>query len=184
MYYTAYGGAAPPRTGASHAAIAPYGPYAAGDGGTVYLGLQHEREWDAFCRVVLERGDLATDARFDTNAHRVAHRDALDAEIARAFGRLTAAQVVERLDRAAIANARLNTMPEFVDHPQLAARGRWRTIASPAGPLKALLPPASVTGVEPVMGPVPDVGQHTDAILRELGFDAATIARWRDEAVI
>jgi crotonobetainyl-CoA:carnitine CoA-transferase CaiB-like acyl-CoA transferase len=132
---------------------------------------------------VLPRGARA-DARFDTNAKRVGHRAALDGEIARVFERLTAAQIVDRLERASIANARMNSIQEFLDHPQLAARGRWRTIESPVGPLKALVPAAGLAGVEPVMGAIPSVGQHTDAILDELGFDPATVARWRDAAII
>ena len=178
-YFTGYGGAPPPRTGARHAAIAPYGPYPAGDGKTVYLGIQNEREWVRFCADVLGRPELATDARFTSNSARVANHAALDAAIAAAFAGLTATEVVERLDAAGIANARMNTVAEFLEHPQLDARGRWREVESPAGLLRTLLPPFDIDGVETPMRPIPAVGEHTDAILTELGFDTATIAEWR-----
>jgi itaconate CoA-transferase len=183
-YFTGYGGEAPARTGARHAAIAPYGPYAAGDGKAVYLGIQNEREWARFCEQVLERPSLATDARFASNSLRVQHQEALAAIIASAFASLPASAVVERLDAAGIANARMNTVSEFLDHPQLAARQRWHEVASPVGPLRALRPPMDLDGVEPVMGPIPAVGQHTDAILEELGFDAATISEWRKAGIV
>lgn len=183
-YYTAYGGSAPRRTGASHAAIAPYGPFRSGDGKTVYLGLQNEREWEAFCSQVLERPDLAADARFDSNSKRVQHRDALEKEIERVFDPLPASEIIDRLDRASIANARLNTVQEFWEHPQLAARNRWRTVDSPVGPLRALIPASTLSDVEMVMGPIPALGEHTDAILRELGVDAATVERWRKARTI
>ena len=134
--------------------------------------------------MVLDRPELACDPRFESNVKRVKHRAVLDAEIAAVFGGLTAAQIVDRLDRASIANARMNSVEEFLQHPQLAARNRWRTIESPVGPLSALVPPATLAETEPVMGPIPDVGQHTDAILEELGFDRATVARWRAAAMI
>ena len=183
-YYTAYGGSAPRRSGASHAAIAPYGPFRSGDGKTVYLGLQNEREWEAFCRQVLERPEVAADARFDSSSRRVQHRAALEEQIARVFDLLPASEIIDRLDRASIANARLNTVQEFWEHPQLAARNRWRTIDSPVGPLQALIPACTLSDVEAVMGPIPALGEHTDAILRELGVDAATVERWRKAGVI
>ncbi len=178
VYYASGGGAAPARTGASHAAIAPYGPFPAADG-SVYLGVQNEREWRRFCEQVLGQPALASDPRFDSNSRRVEHRAALHAEIERVFGGLSSADVVARLDAAGIAYARMNSVSEFAAHPQLAARDRWRTIGSPAGPLPALRPPVTVEGEEPVMGPVPALGEHTDALLAEIGFDAATIAEWR-----
>jgi itaconate CoA-transferase len=183
-YYTGYGGAPLPRTGAAHAAIAPYGPYTAGDGKVVYLGLQNEREWARFCADVLGEPSLTGDPRFRANADRVAHRDALDALITAAFAQHSAEEVLARLDSAQIANARMNTVQEFLDHPQLAARDRWRTVDSPAGPIRALVPPFGLDDVQPQMGPIPDVGEHTDAILNELGYDAATIARWRTDGVV
>lgn len=183
-YYTGYGGALLPRSGAAHAAIAPYGPYTAGDGKVVYIGLQNEREWARFCADVLEQPTLATDPRFTANADRVANRDALDALIAASFATHSAQQVLARLDAAQIANARMNTVEEFLDHPQLAARNRWRMVDSPAGPIRALVPPFGLDDVEPRMGPIPAVGEHTDAILNELGYDAATVAKWRDRGIV
>jgi itaconate CoA-transferase len=183
-YYTGYGGAPLPRSGAAHAAIAPYGPYTAGDGKVVYIGLQNEREWARFCADVLERPTLATDPRFTANADRVANRDALDALITASFATHSAEQVLARLDAAQIANARMNTVEEFLAHPQLAARDRWRTVESPAGPIRALVPPFGLAGVEPKMGPIPAVGEHTDAILDELGYDAETIAKFRSAGTI
>jgi crotonobetainyl-CoA:carnitine CoA-transferase CaiB-like acyl-CoA transferase len=183
-YYTGYGGTPLPRSGAAHAAIAPYGPYTAGDGKVVYLGLQNEREWARFCADVLEQPSLAADPRFGANADRVAHRGALDALIAAAFAKHSAEDVLARLDAAQIANARMNTVEEFLDHPQLAARDRWRTVESPAGPIRALLPPFGFDDVEPQMGPIPAVGEHTDTILGELGYDKGTIAEWRMNGVV
>ena len=184
VYYGTDGGVEPPRTGAHHAAIAPYGPFAGGDGEVVYLGVQNEREWQAFCAQVLGRPELAGDRRFASNGSRVAHRAALDAEIEGVFGRLPTSQILERLALARIANARLRTVRQFVDHPQLAARGRWHEVETPAGPVQALAPPATIDGVEPVMGPIPSLGAHTDAILAELGFDPATIEGWREVGVV
>jgi itaconate CoA-transferase len=183
-YYTGYGGAPLPRSGAAHAAIAPYGPYTAGDGKVVYIGLQNEREWARFCADVLEQPTLATDPRFTANADRVANRDALDALIAASFATHSAQQVLARLDAAQIANARMNTVEEFLDHPQLAARNRWRMVDSPAGPIRALVPPFGLDDVEPRMGPIPAVGEHTDAILEELGYAVADIERFRSSGVI
>ncbi len=184
MYYGVYGGTAPQRSGARHAVIAPYGPFAGGDGEVVYLGIQNEREWQAFCAGVLDRPELAYDPRFAANASRVEHRCALDAEIEKVFANLSTPDILDRLDEAHIANARLRTVQQLADHPQLAARGRWREVDTPAGPIRAAAPPASLAGVEPVMGPVPALGAHTDAILGDLGFDAATIAGWRDEGMV
>ena len=183
-YFTQYGGAAPARSGARHASIAPYGPYAAGDGETVYLGLQNEREWARFCDEVLRQRALSSDGRFATNTARVANREALDQVITQAFVNLPAADVIARLDAAGIANARMNTVGEFLDHPQLAARHRWRDVASPVGPLHALVPPINLAGTDPVMGPIPALGEHTDAILREVGYDAATINDWRQRGIV
>ena len=182
-YYT-FGGSAPPRTGANHATIAPYGPVMSGDNKVVYLGLQNEREWKKFCEVVLKSPQLFADSRFDSNAKRVQNRPQLDLVMQEVFQNLTAAEIVARLEVAQIANARLNTMEEFLDHPQLKARGRWGTVGSPAGPLPALLPPVTMENVEPVMNEVPDLGQQTDAILAEFGFDSETVAGWRRDKII
>jgi itaconate CoA-transferase len=183
-YYGGYGGTPPPRTGAAHAAIAPYGPYTAGDSRVVYLGIQNDREWARFCADVLGRPELATDPRFETNTRRVAERPALDAIIDETFRGFTADELIDRLDAAQIANARMNTIAEFLDHPQLAARGRWREVGSPAGPLRALMPPFNIEGAAPRMDPIPTVGEHTDAILGELGIDAATAAAWRRSRIV
>jgi itaconate CoA-transferase len=183
-YFTRYGGKAPARTGASHAAIAPYGPFQSRDRKPVFLSIQNEREWERFCRIVLERAELSTDPRFNSAPSRVEHRQELDAAILDVFRSLDAAAIIERLDKAQIANARMNTMQEFLDHPQLAARNRWRDIDSPAGKLSTLIPPADIENVEPLLGPIPEVGRHTDPILKEIGFDAPTIAAWREKGLI
>jgi len=184
VYYTKYGGEAPSRTGAAHATIAPYGPFQSGDQKAVFLSIQNEREWERFCRVVLERGELVRDPRFDSGPRRVANRRDLDVAIEEVFSRLTAGEIIARLEEAQIANARMNSVREFLEHPQLSSRNRWREIDSPVGSLSALVPPADVADVEPVMGPVPSLGEHTNAILNEIGFDAATLAGWRQRGVI
>ncbi|MGN6132479.1 MAG: CaiB/BaiF CoA transferase family protein [Nocardioidaceae bacterium] len=168
MYYGVYGGTQPPRTGASHAAIAPYGPFRCAGGEQVFLGLQNEREWLVFCRDVLGDESLSTDDRFSSNSRRVRHRDDLTAEIEGRFADLPADAVLARLDGAGIANARLRDVRGFFDHPQLAARERWREVRTPNGPIRVLVPPATLAGQEPVMGPVPAVGEHDDRIRAEL----------------
>ena len=183
LYYAFDGASPPPRSGASHATIFPYGPFPAGDGGTVMLGLQNEREWLLFCEKVLLQSALAADPRFTSNSKRVAESEALRAIIVGTFSSLTAAQVVERLEAAQIANARVNTMAEVWEHPQLKARERWRSVDSPVGPLPALLPPGT-WNEGPRMDPIPKLGQHTDAILGELGLDAAAIAALRAEGAV
>ncbi|KQP49126.1 CaiB/BaiF CoA-transferase family protein [Pseudorhodoferax sp. Leaf274] len=184
MYYAFDGAAPPPRAGAAHATIFPYGPFAAGDGGTVMLGLQNEREWAAFCRTVMQQPDLATDERFASNPRRVTNRDALRELIHTVFGRLTAAQVVQRLDEAQIANARVNDMHDVWQHPQLKARGRWSEVGTPSGPIAALLPPGRTNAYAPRMDAVPALGQHTAAILKGLGRSAETIERLHHEHAI
>jgi itaconate CoA-transferase len=182
--YSARYGATPLRSGANHASIAPYGPFTAGDGGTVYLGIQNAREWTRFCADVLRRPELADDERFTANALRVHNRAALHAAIVSAFAPLTTDEVIARLDAAGIAWARMNSVAGFLEHPQLTGRDRWREIRSPAGPLRAMIPPVSIEGVEPVMGDVPALGQHTDRILEELGVARETVAAWRSEGAI
>lgn len=183
-YYAAYGGREPPRAGASHATIAPYGPFLCADGHEINLAVQNEREWERFCVQTLERPEVAADPRFQTNALRVANREALHAIINEVFGDLTTDDIVARLDQAQIANARMNTMREFWEHPQLDARGRWRTVESPVGRLRALTPPVTQRGVEPRMDPIPAVGEHTDAILATLGYSAERISQLRAQGVI
>jgi itaconate CoA-transferase len=183
LYYAFDGAPPPPRTGAAHATIYPYGPFPTGDGGTVMMGLQNEREWVNFCEIVLQRPELATDPRFAGNANRVAERDALRQLIVDAFAALTAPQVLDRLEAAKIANARVNTMHDVWEHPQLAARGRWREVGTSAGPVPALLPPGS-WDVEPRMDPVPALGEHTEAVLVELGYDAPEIHTLRTAGAI
>ncbi len=184
LYYGFYGGRPQPRSGAAHPTIAPYGPHRAGDGREVIFGLQNEREWATFCREVLLQPQLATDPRFSSNTERVANRPALTAIVEAAFATLTAEQVVDSLDRAGIANGRLNGIEAVMAHPQLQARGRWREVGTSAGPIRALLPPANVGGVEPAMGDVPALGQHTDAVLRWVGYAPAEIEAMRRERAI
>jgi itaconate CoA-transferase len=183
MYY-AYGGTPPPRSGARHAVIAPYGPYTAGDGNVVYLGLQNEREWNRFCAQVIGRPEMASDERFSSNPRRVEHRDELDAAITDAFRGLTADQVIERLEAAQIANARMNTVEGLIAHPQLEARDRWRDVDSPTGTVRMLKPPFNFERMDVPMGPIPSVGEHTDAILGELGIAASTVADWRARGIV
>jgi itaconate CoA-transferase len=179
LYYAIDGQAPPPRTGASHATIYPYGPFPAGDGRTVMLGLQNEREWAVFCDKLLGQPQLATDPRFAGNAQRVSARDEVRRLIVVAFSKLTADQVVAKLEEAQIANAQMRDMHDLWRHPQLAARGRWREIESPAGKIPALLPPGSWEDGPPRMDAVPALGQHTEAILAELGISREKIADLR-----
>jgi itaconate CoA-transferase len=184
LYYAFEGAAPPPRSGASHATIYPYGPFPAGDGKTVMLGLQNEREWKIFCDKVLLQPALASEERFSTNAKRSAQRAELSALIIEAFSTLSAEQVVQRLEQAGIANAQVNTMAEVWAHPQLKARDRWREVATPVGAIPALLPPGSWQHGMPRMDAVPALGQHTDAILGHYGYGAERIAALRAEGVI
>ena len=183
-YFTAYGGAAPPRSGAHHATIVPYGPFAAGDGHSVFLSVQNEREFTRFCELVLQDPGLVSDQRFSTGPARQQNREAMHAEIHRVFCGLTSDELVERLERADIANARLNSMEDFWRHPQLQARGRWATVGSPAGALSMLKPPFNLDGMEARMEPIPALGEHTAAILAELGYREAEISRLRAEGAV
>jgi len=179
FYFGRYGRTTPARTGASHPTIAPYGPHRAGDGRDVLLGIQNDREWTRFCAEVLDSPELASDERFADNPGRVANRDELTAIIERTFAALSVEDVVHRLDAAAIANGRLNDVDGFASHEQLRARNRWRTIGTSMGEIDALLPPADLNGVDAVMGDVPAVGQHTESVLAELGYDRTTIESMR-----
>jgi crotonobetainyl-CoA:carnitine CoA-transferase CaiB-like acyl-CoA transferase len=181
-FFSVYGGRPPERTGARHASIAPYGPYPASGGSQVFLGIQNEREWAVLCEKILGRPELITDERFATNPDRVAHNDELTAIIAAVFSAIPAAGLMARLDAAGLANAQLRTPAEFAEHPQLAARDRWREVGTPHGPVRTLLPPVTVPGREPVLGAVPAVGQHTAAIRAELGFPPADGADTADRA--
>ncbi|MBY6260986.1 CoA transferase [Azospirillum sp. 412522] len=184
LYYAFEGAPPPARTGASHATIYPYGPFPAGDGKTVLLGLQNEREWVAFCETVLQRPELAREERFSSNSRRNAAREELRGIIVAAFAGLTAEEVVARLEAASIANAQANTMQDVWDHPQLAARQRWSTVETQNGPVPALLPPGAASGGDARMDPVPALGQHTEGILAELGYASGDIARLRSEKAI
>ena len=184
LYYAIDDQPPPPRTGASHATIYPYGPFPAGDGKTVMLGLQNEREWAVFCDKLLGQPGLATDARFAGNAQRVAAREEVRRLIVAAFAKLTAEEVVAKLDDAQIANAQMRDMHDVWKHPQLAARSRWREIDTPAGRVPALLPPGSWEDEAPRMDAVPALGQHTDAILAGLGYSPDRIASLRAEKAI
>jgi itaconate CoA-transferase len=176
LYYAYDGAPPPPRAGAAHATIYPYGPFPAGDGKVVMLGLQNEREWVAFCNKVLLQPELATDARFSSNSARTAARAELRGIIVDAFSALNAEQVIERLEAAQIANAHMNTMHDLWQHAQLKARERWTEVETPVGMVPALLPPGLPSTVAPRMDPVPALGQHTDSILAELGYEAGAIA--------
>jgi len=184
LYY-AYEGAAPPsRNGASHATIYPYGPFKTGDGGTVMLGLQNDREWDQFCQVVLEDEALAKDDRFDKNFKRNEKREQLLAIIDACFSKLSTKQVIAKLDIAQIANAQLNDMSGLWKHDQLRARNRWVEVASPGGPIPAMLPPGSNDSYTYRMDPIPAVGEHTNAILTEIGIPLNEIEKMRSAGAI
>ena len=184
MYYAYKGAEPPPRNGASHATIYPYGPFKAGDGKTVMLGLQNEREWVQFCETVLENPALAKDERFDRNFKRNEKRTELLEIINTCFSKLTSAQLIARLDKAQIANAHLNDMEGLWKHEQLKARDRFTQVATPNGPIAALLPPGLNDSYDYRMDPIPAVGEHTDAILRELGLEDSAIANMRVSGAI
>lgn len=184
MYYAFEDAAPPQRTGASHATIYPYGPFPSGDGGTVMIGLQNEREWVQFCELVLQRPELIDDERFSANFKRSDNRQALRAIIVEVFAQLDAATVIERLDAAQIANAQVNDMSGVWEHPQLKARGRWTEVASPVGILPTLLPPASSNAFSPRMAAVPGLGQHSNTLLAELGYSAMDIQRLSETGIV
>jgi itaconate CoA-transferase len=184
LYY-AFDDQTPPRpAGASHATIFPYGPFPAGDGKNVMLGLQNEREWKKFCDTVMKQPELATHDKYCTNSLRAQHREELTRLILGVFSSMSAEQVIARLEAAGIANARVNDMHDVWHHAQLDARQRWTRIDTPAGPIPALLPPGMSAHDDPRMDAIPAVGEHTDAILRELGYDEPTVARLRTDGVI
>ncbi len=184
LYYAYDGATPPPRNGASHATIYPYGPFKAGDGGTVMLGLQNDREWVLFCEIVLDNPSLGKDERFDKNFKRNERRAELLTIIDDCFSKLTTEQVIAKLDRAQIANARLNDMQGLWGHDQLKARNRWVNVNSPAGFIPAMLPPGLNDSYEYRMDPIPSVGQHTESILAEIGITQADIENMRSSRAI
>ncbi|QIX53858.1 CaiB/BaiF CoA-transferase family protein [Rhodococcus sp. DMU1] len=182
-YYTEYGGWQPDRVGAEHATIAPYGPFPTSDG-TILLSIQNEREWRTFCTDVLGDESLADDARFARNSARVTHRRECNEAIAQRLRRFTTEETLAMLDKAAIANGRLGTVSDFLAHPSLEGRDRWRRIDTPGGPVRALLPPATLSGVEAHLGPVPALGAHTNDILAHLGYAPDDIDAFRSDSII
>ena len=184
LYYAYQGAPQPPRAGASHATIYPYGPFKTGDGTSIVLGLQNEREWLSFCATALRDEALAQNPRFDSVIKRSAQRDALKALVEAAFQALTGVEVEARLDAAGIGYGRMNDMAALWAHPQLKARDRWREVDTPAGPIPAMLPPGASSAFEARMDEVPDIGQHTAAILREAGVSATDVARLQADGAV
>jgi itaconate CoA-transferase len=184
LYYTHFGGTPPARTGPDHATIVPYGRYQTGDGKSVMLGLQNEREWAVFCEKVLLQPELAHDLRYDSNSKRAAKRAEINALIGKAFAALTSEQLIGRLDASGIANARINSPDEVWEHPQLKARNRWREMDSPVGPLATLLPPATMPDFEARLDKIPALGEHTEPILAELGYSSEDIVELRKTGAV
>jgi hypothetical protein len=184
LYYAIDGQTPPPRAGAAHATIYPYGPFPVGDGSNVMLGLQNEREWQVFCDKVLGQPDLATNPQYDSNPKRVANREHLRGLIVGAFSKMSIDEVVQALEDAQIANARVNEMKDVWSHPQLQARGRWTQVQSPVGALPALLPPATSNQFDARMDAIPAIGQHTLAILKQLGVTDEVIATLQADKAI
>ncbi|WP_301107466.1 CaiB/BaiF CoA-transferase family protein [Sporosarcina sp.] len=184
LYYSHYGGTEPARSGASHATIFPYGPFPANDEKFVFFSIQNDREWASFSETVMKRPDLITDEKYKTNSARVENKEELKQIIEEGFAAYTADELIELLEKTKIANARLNSVEEFVQHPQLKARNRWRDVATPNGMIQALLPPATFEDFEPVMEAIPSVGEHTDSILREFDFDEEFIQKCKDTNTI
>ncbi|MBQ6640537.1 MAG: CoA transferase [Saccharopolyspora sp.] len=183
-HFTRHTGTQPQRAGASHPTIAPYGPFTTADGKQVLLAVQNDREWAALCGRFLGDTGLTGDERFATNSARVRHRDELDGIIADRFACLDSEEAGKLLDEIGIANAGLNSVAEFLQHPALTERGRWRDIGIPGSVVPALLPPAILSGVDPRMDPVPDVGDHSGTILAELGRNQEEIGELRAQGVI
>ncbi|MFF2367989.1 CaiB/BaiF CoA transferase family protein [Streptomyces sp. NPDC058122] len=185
LHHAMHDGTPPARTGLAHAVIVPYDAYSTADGGHVLLSVQNDREWRRLAQQVVGRPETADDPRFATNAARVAHRERVDALVGEALGKLGADEAVARLEAAGIACARLRDVTEVAEHPQLAARNRWRDVGSPAGPLRALLPPITLPGgAEARMGSVPRLGEHTGVVLRALGMTDADVAELRRDGVV
>ena len=184
LYYAYQGAEPPPRAGASHASIYPYGPFTAGDGKQVMLGLQNEREWLAFCNTVLNMPELVDDHRFSSNQLRSQNRDDLRGIIQQVLASMSAEQAAQRLDDSAIANAKVNDMHDVWAHPQLKSRNHWHTVESPAGKVSAALPPGRSSAYTPVMNPVPALGEHTASILAELGYHEEQIQGFKNDGVV
>lgn len=184
LYYAYENASPPPRSGASHATIYPYGPFPVGDGGTVMLGLQNEREWQVFCEKVLKKPALASDENFASNFKRNENREALKNVIHEIFSLLSTKQVVDRLEEAQIANARMNDMKDLWDHPQLGARQRWKYVETPVGEVPALLPPGVNDQFTYRMDAIPKIGEHSESILKEIGLDAKAIEAMRTSKAI
>jgi itaconate CoA-transferase len=184
FYYARYGGSPPPRAGASHGAIAPYGPFRTSEGHDFLIGVQNDAEWVALCHGVIDRPDVAGDPRFATNSQRVAHRSLVDQAVAQGLALLTDAEAASRCDAARIAYSHLGPVAALEQNPQLAARGRWTEVGTPEGPVVSLLPPWVISGSAPVMGAVPAVGEHSEAILQGLGYSEEQIAELRESGVL
>jgi itaconate CoA-transferase len=176
-YYTLYGGSPPARAGVRHATVVPYGAYRCAGGQQVLLAVQTQNQWEAFCKQVCERPEWIDDSRFDTPPNRRVHRDELETAIEDVFSDLERETVTDRLRAADIPYGDLNEIDQFLKHPQLSERDRWRTINSPVGPIEAIVPPFILEGTELTMGDIPEVGQQTDEILMEIGFDDKAISQ-------
>lgn len=184
LYLSAYSGEQPPRAGLSHPVIAPYDAYPTADGTEVLIGIQNDRGWVRLVTEVLGRPELAEDPEFATNAARVRNRAQVDATVAAGTKGFAAEDLVRRLDAAGIASARINGVQQLIEHPQLSERDRWRAVDTPVGPIQAILPPATFADTEARMGAVPAHGEHTAAVLAELGYEGADIASLAERGVI
>jgi crotonobetainyl-CoA:carnitine CoA-transferase CaiB-like acyl-CoA transferase len=182
-YYTLYGGSPPARAGVRHATVVPYGSYRCADG-AVLFSVQTQAQWRAFCDVVCGHPEWETDERFTTSTLRRVNRNSLEEMIEDVLTTLPRSEVERRLEAADIPFGSVNEVDEFVSHPQLAARDRWREVGSPAGPLRAIIPPVDLEGMPPNVGPIPDVGEQTDQILMELGYMPAEVAKFRESGVV
>jgi crotonobetainyl-CoA:carnitine CoA-transferase CaiB-like acyl-CoA transferase len=183
-YYTLYGGTPPARAGVRHATVIPYGSYLCGDGQSVLLAVQTDVQWSNFCKIVCEHPEWTTDERYTSASGRRLHREVLEADIENAFAAHSRTEITRRLEEADVPYGDVNDVAQFLDHPQLSSRDRWRKIESPVGPLQAILPQFVFEGFEPAMGAIPEIGQHTDDVLKELGYDEPTIKQFHDARVI
>ncbi|PAF46000.1 CaiB/BaiF CoA-transferase family protein [Helicobacter sp. 11S02629-2] len=182
LYYTFEGAEPPVRSGAFHASITPYGPYKTKDG-VVMFGLQNEREWANFCHIVLQREELVLHEDHKTNTLRTQNNEKVRDIIESCFANLTSEEVTYRLEEAKIANGKVNTLDKFWEHPQLKARNRWAEVDSPAGILPALIPPATNSNFKARMDAIPDLGEHTVMILKELGLESE-LESFKEKGVI